>query len=137
MNRRSFAAAAAVAALVFSVDAAVAGSPSTQLVRIKNVGGQAVAVYAANGTPTESQVRGGAKLISPNGVAQFSIRQGAAVAFAANPATPATMTAGKKNGVPTVAILPFTFPRSRYVYLVAMLNGMGPSINFAQPGTRF
>jgi len=137
MNRRTFAAAATVAALVFSVDTAVAGSPSTQLTRIKNVGAQTVAVYAANGSPTETQVRGGSKLISPNGVAQFSIRQGAAMAFAANPATPVSMTAGKKNGVPMVAVLPFTFPRSRYVYLVAQLSGLGPSINFAAPGTRF
>jgi hypothetical protein len=137
MNRRTFAAAAAVAALVFSVDAAVAGSPSTQLTRIKNVGAQTVAVYAANGSPTETQVRGGAKLISPNGVAQFSIRQGAAMAFAADPATPVSMTAGKKKSVPMVAVLPFTFPRSRYVYLVAQLSGLGPSINFAAPGTTF
>jgi hypothetical protein len=137
MNRRTFAAAATVAALVFSVDAAVAGSPSTQLTRIKNVGAQTVAVYAANGSPTETQVRGGAKLISPNGVAQFSIRQGAAMAFAADPATPVSMTAGKKKSAPMVAALPFTFPRSRYVYLVAQLSGMGPSINFAAPGTTF
>ena len=85
MNRRLFAAAVAVAALFLSVDSAFAGSPSTQTVRIKNVGAAPVAVFAANGSPTESQVAAGYKLISPNGVAQFVIKQGAAVGVAVDP----------------------------------------------------
>lgn len=136
MNRRGFAAVAAVAALIFSVDSAFAGSPATQIVRIKNVGGAPVAVFAANGTPTESQVRQGYKLISPNGVAQFIIRQGAAVGVAVNPAAPVSMKVSVNNSI-AAAILPFTFPRSRFVYLVATENGAGPTINFAAPGTRF
>jgi len=122
MNRRLFAVAVAVAALFFSVDSAFAGSPSTQIVRIKNVGTGQVGVFAANGSPTPSQVTAGYKLISPNGVAQFVIRQGAAVGIALNP---------------TPTILPFTFPKSRYVYLVATAGGASPTINFAAPGTRF
>ena len=138
MNRRMFAAAVAVAALFFSVDAAFAGSPSTQIVRIKNVGAGSVAVFAANGSPTESQVAAGSKLISPNGVAQFVIRQGAAVGVAVDPTATAMMTSKTlvKNSLP-IAILPFTFPSSRYVYLVATSGGGSPTINFAQPGNRF
>jgi hypothetical protein len=137
MNRRLFAAVAAVAALIFSIDSAVAGSPSTQTVRIKNVGAAPVAVFAANGSPTESQVRAGAKLISPNGVAQFIIRKGNAVGIAANPAAPVMMRATAMNSVPAAAILPFTFPKSRFVYLVATLGAGGPTIHFAAPGIRF
>jgi hypothetical protein len=138
MNRRMFAAAVAVAALFFSVDAAFAGSPSTQTVRIKNVGAAPVAVFAANGSPTESQVRAGYKLISQNGVAQFVIRKGASVGVAVDPTTAATMKskAVVKNSLPA-AILPFTFPNSRFVYLVATAGGASPTINFAAPGTRF
>jgi hypothetical protein len=138
MNRRLFAGAVAVAALFFSVDSAFAGSPSTQIVRIKNVGAASVAVFAANGSPTESQVAAGYKLISPNGVAQFVIRQGAAVGVAVDPSATATMKTKKvvKNSLPT-AILPFTFPKSRFVYLVATAGGASPTLNFAAPGTRF
>jgi len=138
MNRRLFAAVVAVAALFFSVDSARAGSPSTQTVRIKNVGAAPVAVFAANGSPTESQVRAGYKLISPNGVAQFVIRKGAAIGVAINPTTAVMMKtkAAVKNSFPT-AILPFTFPSSRYVYLVATAGGASPTLNFAAPGTRF
>ena len=138
MNRRLFAAAVAVAAMVFSVDSAFAGSPSTQIVRIKNVGAAPVAVFAANGSPTESQVAAGYKLISPNGVAQFVIRQGAAVGVAVDPTATASMRtrAVVRNSLP-IAILPFTFPSSRYVYLVATAGGAGPTINFAAPGYRF
>jgi len=138
MNRRMFAAVVAVAALFSSVDSAFAGSPSTQTVRIKNVGVAPVAVFAANGSPTESQVRAGYKLISPNGVAQFVIRKGASVGVAVDPTTAATMKskAVVKNSVPA-AILPFTFPSSRFVYLVATAGGASPTINFAAPGTRF
>ena len=138
MNRRMFAAVVAVVALFSSVDSAFAGSPSTQTVRIKNVGVAPVAVFAANGSPTESQVRAGYKLISPNGVAQFVIRKGASVGVAVDPTTAATMKskAVVKNSVPA-AILPFTFPSSRFVYLVATAGGASPTINFAAPGTRF
>lgn len=137
MNRRSCAAVVAFAAFFCSVDAAVAGSPSTQFVRIKNLGATPIAVYAANGMPTEAQVQGGARLIAANGVAQFTIRQGAAVAFAVNPAPPATTAATVKASVPKVAMLPFNFPRSRYVYLVTQLAGGVPIIDFALPGYRF
>jgi hypothetical protein len=139
MNRRLFAGAVALAALVFSVDSAFAGSPSTQTVRIKNVGAAPVAVFAANGSPTESQVAAGYKLISPNGVAQFVIRQGAGIGVAVDPTATAAMMKKKavvKNSLPT-AILPFTFPKSRFVYLVATAGGASPTINFAAPGTRF
>ena len=138
MNRRMFTAVVAVAALFFSVDSAFAGSPSTQTVRIKNVGAAPVAVFAANGSPTESQVAAGYKLISPNGVAQFVIRKGASVGVAVDPTTAATMKskAVVKNSLP-VAILPFAFPNSRFVYLVATAGGASPTINFAAPGTRF
>jgi hypothetical protein len=136
MSRRVFAAFVAVAALLSTVDFAVAGSPATQIVRIKNVGAVPVAVFAVNGTPTESQVRAGAKLISPNGVAQFIIRQGSAVGVAADPAAPPTTNRVVRNSV-SAAVLPFTFPRSRFVYLVANVGGGGPTLNFAAPGTRF
>lgn len=141
MNRRLFAAVVAVAALLVSFDSATAGSPSTQIVRIKNVGMAPVAVFAANGSPTESQVMAGYKLVSPNGVAQFVIRQGAAVGVAVDPTAPATMQANVrkasvKNSM-SAAILPFTFPASRFVYLVATAGGGSPTINFAPPGTRF
>ena len=138
MNRRLFAAVAAVAALVFSVDSASAGSPSTQIVRIKNIGASPVAVFAANGSPTESQVTAGSKLISPNGVAQFVIRQGAAVGVAVDPSATATMRsrAVVRNSV-SIAMLPFTFPKSRYVYLVATSGSGSPTINCALPGYRF
>jgi len=139
MNRRLFAGAVALAALFFSVDTASAGSPSTQTVRIKNVGAAPVAVFAANGSPTESQVAAGYKLISPNGVAQFVIRQGAGIGVAVDPTATAAMMKKKavvKNSLPT-AVLPFTFPKSRLVYLVATAGGASPTINFAAPGTRF
>lgn len=136
MNRRSWVAMAAAGVLFLAADVASAGSPSTQFVRIKNLGAAPLAVYAANGVPTEAQAMGGARLIAANGVAQFTIRQGAATALAANPDAPVTMNGAKKS-MPTVAVLPFTFPRSRYVYLVAQLGAAGPMINFAQPGYRF
>ena len=123
MNRRVFAVVAAVAAIIFSVDSAFAGSPSTQFVRIKNVGSNPVAVYAANGSPTAAQVKAGAKIIPPKGIAQFILRQGNAVGIAVDPSVP----------TPVAAILPFTFPRSRFVYLVARASGGTAGINFAAP----
>ena len=138
MTRRMFTALVAVTALFFSVDSAFAGSPSTQTVRIKNVGAAPVAVFAANGSPTESQVRAGYKLISQNGVAQFVIRKGAAVGVAVDPTTAVMMkTKGAVKNSSSSAILPFTFPSSRLVYLVATAGGASPTINFAAPGTRF
>ena len=137
MNRRLFAALAAVAALFVVADSTFAGSPSTQIVRIKNVGAAPVAVFAANGSPTESQAMAGSKIISSNGVAQFIIRQGAAVGIAIDPTATATMKVAVRNDSIPVATLPFTFPRSRLVYLVATDAGGIPMINFAAPGTRF
>ena len=121
--------AMAVTAMVFSANAAFAGGRSggssksnNQYVRIKNTGTAPVLVNAANG----SVAAAGGKTVSGNGVAQFTIKKGAAQALSQNP-TDATVQ----------QILPFSFPRSQYVYLLAATDATLATMTFSPPGKTF
>ena len=120
--------AMAVAAMVFSANAAFAGGRSggssksnNQYVRIKNTGTAPALVNAANGTVSAA----GGKTVAGNGVAQFTIKKGAAQAFVqsqtgANPQT-----------------LDFSFPKSQYVYLLAAADETTSTLTFSPPGKIF
>ena len=120
--------ATAVVALAFSVDAALAGGgvrgvPKSQIqtVRIKNVGTAPALVNAINGTATAA----GGKTVSGNGVAQFRVKKGAAEAFVQNQAGAASQT------------LPFSFPGSQFVYLLASADATTATLTFSPPGKTF
>ena len=125
MTRSAFI-AMAVAAMVFSADAAFAGGrgsskSSTELVRIKNIGAAPVLVNAKNGAVGAA----GGKTVSSNGVAQFKIKRGAAKAFARNQTATATST------------LPFSFSDRVTVYLEATADATTATMTFAPPGKLF
>jgi hypothetical protein len=120
--------ALAVVAMVASANAAFAGGRSSgssksnnQYVRIKNAGTAPALVNAKNSGVSAA----GGKTISGNGVAQFTIKKGAAQAFAQNQA-----------GVPA-PILPFSFPKSQYVYLLATADTTSATLTFSPPGKIF
>ncbi|NDC64983.1 MAG: hypothetical protein EBZ59_13615 [Planctomycetia bacterium] len=132
---RHVAFALAVAAMAFSMDAALAGGrPSggssksgnsksnAQYVRIKNIGAASALVNAAN---TSSVAAAGGKTLAQNGVAQFNLKKLPGSAIAAN-------TGGKSSSV-----LPYNFPKSQYVYLQAQADAAAASITFAPAGTTF
>ena len=121
--------ALAVLAMVASANAAFAGGRSggssksnNQYVRIKNTGTAPALVNAANGAATTAA---GGKTVSNNGVAQFTIKKGAAQAYVqsqtgANPQT-----------------LDFSFPKSVYVYLLAAADETTSTLTFSPPGKIF
>ena len=120
----------ALAAMVFSMNAALAGGRSSgssssksnnQYVRTKNIGSATALVNAANG----GSVAAGGKSLGQNGVAQFNLKKGPGVARAAN-------AAGSK-----FKLLPYNFPNSTYVYLQAQADAAAATLTFAPPGTRF
>ena len=120
--------ALAVLAMVASASAAFAGGRSggssksnNQFVRIKNNGTAPALVNAKNGTAGAA----GGKTVSGNGVAQFTIKKGAAQAYVqsqtgANPKT-----------------LDFSFPQSQFVYLLAAADATTSTLTFSPPGKIF
>ena len=124
MNRRVFI-ALAVAAMAFSTSTASAGGggSQTQYVRIKNIGAPTVKVAALNGTPTTAPAF---RSLSQNGVTQFILKKGAGTFVVQNPLV-----------TDDIAVLPYTFPNSTYVYLQANTVGGLVKATFAPPGTRF
>jgi hypothetical protein len=120
--------AMAVAAMVFSANAAFAGGRSggssksnNQSVRIKNTGTAPALVNAINGTATAA----GGKTVAGNGIAQFRVKKGAAQAFVQNQAGDVSQT------------LPFSFPRSQFVYLLAAADATTSTLTFSPPGKIF
>ena len=118
----------AVAAMVFSANAAFAGGRSggssksnNQFVRIKNTGTAPALVNAANGAVSAA----GGKTVAGNGVAQFTIKKGAAQALVQD----------QTGGV--AQTLPFSFPRSQYVYLLAAADATTSTLTFSPPGKTF
>ena len=121
--------ALAVLAMVASANAAFAGGRSggssksnNQYVRIKNTGTAPALVNAANGAATTAA---GGKTVSNNGVAQFTIKKGAAQAYVQNQAALQSKT------------LNFTFPKSQYVYLLAAADNTTSTLTFSPPGKIF
>ena len=120
--------ALAVVAMVASANAAFAGGRSggssksnNQFVRIKNTGTAPALVNAKNGAVSAA----GGKTVSGNGVAQFTIKKGAANAFVQNQAGGQQKT------------LPFNFPKSVYVYLLAAADTTTSTLTFSPPGQIF
>lgn len=120
--------AMAVAAMVFSANAALAGGGSrgssksnNQFVRIKNIGAAPVLVNAKNGAVSAA----GGKTVSSNGVAQFKIKKGAANAYVQDQTASSSQT------------LPFSFPRSVNVYLLAQADASLSTLTFSPPGQIF
>ena len=121
--------ALAVLAMVASASAAFAGGRSggssksnNQFVRIKNNGTAPALVNAKNGAATTAA---GGKTVSGNGVAQFTIKKGAAQAYVqsqtgANPKT-----------------LDFSFPQSQFVYLLAAADATTSTLTFSPAGKIF
>ena len=121
--------ALAVVAMVASANAAFAGGRSSgssksnnQYVRIKNTGTAPALVNAKNGAATTAA---GGKTVSGNGVAQFTIKKGAAQAYVQNQAGAQPKT------------LDFTFPKSQYVYLLAAADNTTSTLTFSPPGKIF
>jgi len=69
----------------------------------------------------------GGKTVSGNGVAQFTIKKGAANAFVQNPNL---ATEQEKT-------LSFSFPKSQYVYLLAAADNTMSTLTFSPPGKTF
>ena len=120
--------ALAVAAMVFAAGTAFAGGRSggssksnNQFVRIKNTGTAPALVNAKNGAVSAA----GGKTVSGNGVAQFKIKKGAANAYVQNQAGGFQKT------------LPFSFPKSVYVYLLAAADTTTSTLDFSPPGKIF
>jgi hypothetical protein len=120
--------ALAVVAMVASANAAFAGGRSSgssksnnQYVRIKNTGTAPALVNAKNGTVDAA----GGKTVSGNGVAQFTIKKGAAQAFVQDQTAAQSQT------------LDFNFPKSQYVYLLAAADATTSTLTFSPPGKIF
>lgn len=120
--------ALAVLAMVASANAAFAGGRSggssksnNQFVRIKNNGSAPALVNAKNGAVSAA----GGKTVAGNGVAQFTIKKGAANAYVQNQAGGQQKT------------LPFSFPKSQYVYLLAAADTTTSTLTFSPPGKIF
>ena len=122
--------ALAVAAMVVATGTAFAGGgsnsgsskASNQYVRIKNTGTAPALVNAANGAATTAA---GGKTVSGNGVAQFTIKKGAAQAFVQDQTAAVSQT------------LDFNFPKSKYVYLLAAADATTSTLTFSPPGKIF
>jgi hypothetical protein len=121
--------ALAVLAMVASANAAFAGGRSSgssksnnQFVRIKNIGTAPALVNAKNGSSIASA---GGKTVASNGVAQFTIKKGAAQAFVQDQTAAVSQT------------LDFNFPKSQYVYLLAAADATTSTLTFSPPGKIF
>ena len=121
--------ALAIVAMVASANAAFAGGRSggssksnNQYVRIKNTGTQPALVNAKNGAATTAA---GGKTVSGNGVVQFTIKKGASNAFVQNQAGGQQQT------------LPFSFPKSQFVYLLAAADNTTSTLTFSPQGQIF
>jgi hypothetical protein len=125
----------AVAAMVCSMNAALAGGGSSsgssksgnsksnaQYVRIKNIGSATALVNAANAA---SVAAAGGKSLAQNGVAQFNLKKLPGSAIAAN-------SAGKSS-----TVLPYNFPKSQFVYMQAQADASAASLTLAPAGTTF
>jgi len=119
----------AVVAMVVSASAAFAGGRSSgnsksnnQYVRIKNTGTAPALVNAANGAATTAA---GGKTVSGHGVAQFTIKKGAAQAFVQDQTAAVSQT------------LDFNFPKSQYVYLLVVADADTATPTFSPPGKIF
>jgi len=119
----------AVAAMVFSVDAALAGGRSSgssksnnQYVRIKNTGSGTALVNAANGSVSAA----GARSLASNGVAQFNLKKSAGQAISLYPADTSIQQT-----------LDYNFPKSQYVYLLAAADATTATMTFSPPGKTF
>ena len=127
MIRNAFLTLALVAMVVAAGTAFAGGSSSgssksnNQYVRIKNTGTAPALVNAKNGAVSAA----GGKTVSGNGVAQFTIKKGAANAYVQNQAGGQQKT------------LPFTFPKSVYVYLLAAADTTTSTLTFSPPGKIF
>jgi len=120
--------ALAVLAMVASANAAFAGGRSggssksnSQFVRIKNTGTAPALVNAKNGAVSAA----GGKTVSGNGVAQFTLKKGASNAFVQNQAGGQQKT------------LPYNFPKSQYVYLLAAADNTTSTLTFSPQGKIF
>ena len=120
--------ALAVVAMVASANAAFAGGRSggssksnNQTVRNKNTGTQPALVNAKNGAVSAA----GGKTVSGNGVVQFTIKKGASNAFVQNQAGGQQQT------------LPFSFPKSQFVYLLAAADNTTSTLTFSPQGQIF
>jgi len=120
--------ALAVVAMVASANAAFAGGRSggssksnNQTVRIKNTGTAPALVNAKNGAVSAT----GGKTVSGNGVAQFTIKKGSSNAFVQNQAGGQQQT------------LPFSFPKSQVVYLLAAADNTTSTLTFSPQGQIF
>jgi len=119
----------AVVAMVASASTAFAGGgrssggskSNNQYVRIKNTGTSPALVNAANGTVSAA----GGKTVSGNGVAQFTIKKGAAEALVQDQTGAVSQT------------LPFSFPKSTYVYLLAAADATTSTLTFSPAGKTF
>ena len=127
MIRNAFLTLALVAMVVAAGTAFAGGSSSgssksnNQYVRIKNTGTAPALVNAKNGAVSAA----GGKTVSGNGVAQFTIKKGAANAYVQNQAGGQQKT------------LPFNFPKSQYVYLLAAADATTSTLTFSPPGKIF
>ena len=115
--------------MVASANAAFAGGRSSgssksnnQYVRIKNTGTAPALVNAKNGAATTAA---GGKTVSGNGVAQFTIKKGAAQAYVQS----------QTGAYPKT--LDFSFPKSQYVYLLAAADNTTSTLTFSPPGKIF
>jgi hypothetical protein len=93
MTKKSILCLAVVAlAALFAIPAVAGGggggSKGNVPVRIKNVGLDPVAVNAVSGSASTQQLFQGARVVSANGVTQFSVKSGAFTAVAADPDQP-------------------------------------------------
>ena len=122
--------ALAVAAMVVATGTAFAGGgnqyvaaakANNQYVRIKNTGTQPALVNAKNGAVSAA----GGKTVSGNGVVQFTIKKGASNAFVQNQAGGQQQT------------LPFSFPKSQFVYLLAAADNTTSTLTFSPQGQIF
>jgi hypothetical protein len=120
--------ALAVLAMVASANAAFAGGRSggssksnNQFVRIKNTGTAPALVNAKNGAVSAA----GGKTVSGNGVAQFTVKKGTSNAFVQNQAGGYQKT------------LPYNFPKSQYVYLLAAADNTTSTLTFSPQGQIF
>ena len=113
----------AVAAVVFATGTAFAGGSSSgsskskvQYVHIKNNGTAPVLVNAKNGSATTAA---GGKTVAGNGVAKFKVKNGVSQAYAQDQTGTLTKT------------LPYYFPKSVFVYLLASTDNTTVTLTFA------
>jgi len=103
------------------------GSKGGVAVKMKNVGVQPVAVNAVSGSATVNQIISSAQTVAANGVATFSVRQGAFTAVAASPTAP--LVANRVRS--------FNTRNFKTVYLYAQQDGTAATLVGAPGGVKF